>query len=575
MFFSLGSKGINLPILDVSLSRIQELLGKRITLEELEDLLFRFGMELDSYEKINGDYMLKIEITPDRPDMLSPIGLARALRMYVGMDEPKKYVVEKGDYAFIIDSSVAEIRPYIAGVVVKKVPMNQEFLEEIIYVQEKLHDTFCRGRKKASIGLYPLHKLKWPIRYTTEDPEKIKFRPLDTLEEMTGKEILEKHPTGIKYAHLLKNARRYPLLIDAENHILSMPPIINSEDYGKIDATTRDLLVEVTGTHKPTVEMVINILATMFADAGGELITVKIKYPDKTEESPYFKYRKLSVSLKQIEDLLGLKISASDAVKLLKRMGYFAKETNNELIEVEVPPYRTDIWHVVDVIDDVARAYCYDNIQPELTPIFTVGGETKRQEMIDTVREVLLGLGFSELFTSALTSFEDQFTKMRLPEKREIVIAEAKEAKIQTIRYWLLPEILKSLSYNRRKKLPFKVFEVSDVVIRDDKFETRAYNETHVAVVIVDPNVTFTDIKAVAEHLLNALGVKYELKRVHHPSFIEGRVVGVYVNGKEVGFFGELHPEVLLNWKLTFPTVAMELSLDKIFGWEPRLLEIA
>jgi len=568
-----------MPILDVKLSRIQQLLRKDITINELEEILFRFGMEIDSFKSIDkNDYMLKIEITPDRPDMLSLWGFVRALRKYIKLENKfDEYNAKDSDFKIYVDTSVSPIRPYIAATVVKNLKMTENDLEDLIYAQEKLHDTFCRGRKKASIGLYPFQKISWPLRYLAENPNKIRFKPLGFEKEMNGIEILKEHPTGQKYGHLISSFEKYPLFIDASEHVLSLPPIINSEDYGKISPDNKDILIEVTGTHKPSVQLIINIMSTIIADMGGELYKVKIVYPDHEEESPYLQPKKRTLDTEYVWKILGIEIPPHEIKSLLMKMGLHGQILNQKKIEVLVPPYRADIWHPIDIVDDIARAYGFDNFDPELTPVFTTGNLLEKTKFIDHIREIMIGLGFTEVFTFALTNREDQFTKMRLPvDPQTVQILAAKEAKINMVRKWLLPEILKTLSFNKDKRYPIKLFEISDVVVLSMESDTGAINQTHLAAVSAHKEADFTEIKSIVEYLIYTLGIsKYELRRVNHSSFIEGRVAELIVNNRSIGIFGELHPETILNWGLAVPISAMELSLDSLFDWKWAPVEIA
>jgi len=568
-----------LPVLDTQLSRLNKLLGKTLTLSDLEEILFKFGMELESYEKLaNEDYALKIEITPDRPDMLSTFGLARALRKYMGLDPgfDEYKLHENENYKIIVDKSVLPIRPYIASVVVKNIQLDEDTIRDLIYTQEKLHETFCRGRKKASIGFYPLRRVVWPLHYFAEKPEKIRFRPLGFNVEMNGYEILQKHPTGQKYAHILIKHEKYPLFTDDMGNVLSLPPIINSEDYGKVTPQDKDVLVEVTGTHKPTVKLVVNILASIMHDLGGTLYSVKIIYPDFSEKSPYFEAREIEIKTRYVQEVLGIALSTQDISELLARMGFGAKIIDKETILVRVPPYRADIWHPIDIVDDIARAYGFDNMSPDLTPVFTTGSVLEKSKVIDYIREIFVGLGFLEAFTFALTSDEDQFDKMLLEKEKDIVrIAGAKEKRINMVRKWLLPELLKALAHNKDKKYPIKLFEVSDVVILSPEADTGAINKTHLAFLVAHKDANFTEARQYLEYTLQTLGFQEtSFVRTNHPSFIEGRVARVIINGKELGVIGELHPQVILNWGLSIPIAAAEISISDLFDWEYKPVDV-
>src|SRR3989344_4866470 len=219
-------------ILETTFKELNKSVGKKLAKQELDEILFNLGFELETVENDN----IKVEITPDRPDLLSTQGLARLLKAYLGIKPGlQEYKIKKSNFKIIVDKSVEKIRPYTVAAIIKNLNLDYEKIKEIINIQEKLHNTFARKRKKTSIGIYPLENISPPITYLAEKSDKIKFVPLDFEKELTGKEILEKHPTGIKYADLLKSYDKYPIFVDSKNKVLSMPPIINSQELGKVN----------------------------------------------------------------------------------------------------------------------------------------------------------------------------------------------------------------------------------------------------------------------------------------------------------------------------------------------------
>ena len=468
------------------------------------------------------------------------------------------------------------------------------------------------------------------------DPKTISFVPLGESKKMNGFDILDRHPTGQKYAYLLKGAKKYPLLTDSrkEKNVLSMPPIINSETSGRVTAKTTELFIEVTGTKMVTVNSVINILACMFKDMGGKIYSVSIQSErdnkgDKngkkkgnekvgagntgTEkkmkniiETPSLVYDKTKINPKYVSDILGVDISRKAMDTLLAKMGYTVKGEY-----ALVPPYRTDILHPIDVVDDIARAYSFDNIKPRMAPVFTIGNIFNDEIMIDRMREMMIGLGYNETFTLALTSKKDQFDKTGLTigedagkggnvRKGDFVeISKAKAVDVDMVRYWMLPEILRSLSVNKERPYPIKLFEIEDVVRREAPGKNGKgstgnnttgrnggdhvfVNRKSFAFVLSNETATFTDAKSVLVHIMNSLmpnSDNREVKTVptEHPSFISGRCakIIVKVNGKEgnekgkiiekeIGLLGEIHPKVLESFNLQTPVAACEIFLDDL-----------
>ena len=109
--------------------------------------------------------------------------------------------------------------------------------------QDKIDGTYGRNRKRTSIGLYDADLLKFPLNYTLTLPHENSFVPLQMKRELTPAQILKNHPKGQEYAHLLKGLSAYPIFKDSQNKILSMPPIINSNDLGQLTEKTKNILM--------------------------------------------------------------------------------------------------------------------------------------------------------------------------------------------------------------------------------------------------------------------------------------------------------------------------------------------
>ncbi len=538
-------------MLNTTLEYLNSLIKKKLSLEELEDLLFKMGFEL---EDVKGDE-IAIEMTAERPDLLCPHGLARAINHYLG-EKPKEYKTKKSGYKVIVEDSVKKSRPFTVCAVVKNLKFNEDNLKEIIDFQEKLHTTFARGRKKAAIGMYPLENITPPIYYKAERPEKFSFIPLDFSESMTGKEILEKHPKGIDYKHLLEKCDKYPIFIDSKNEILSMPPIINSAKLGKITNDTKEVFIECSGFNMETLKKTLNLVVTTLVDFGGEAYSMDVVYKDKKIETPDLDPEEINLEKCNAEKMLGLKLSDKEVFSLLERTGYIRKEN-----KIFVPCYRVDILHEVDVIDDIARAYGPDNFIPEFPQVSTIGNLMRNTRIETRVRELMVGLGFQEVFTLILTSKDEQFEKMRI-KGDAIFLEDQADKSINMIRVSLLPELLRVLKTNQHYEFPQKIFEVGKVVFPGKETETRSREETHLSSLISNSIATYEEISSVLNSIFSNLNVSYRLKETEDRRFIKGRVAKIIIDGKEIGVVGEICPKVLDNFKLDNPTIGFELDLD-------------
>ena len=515
-------------------------------------------------EHVEGDE-LSIEVNADRPDMLSAEGMARALRLFMGLERPRKYEAVEGDVEVRVDPSVQGVRPYILCAVVRDVELSEEAVRQLMMLQEKLHLTYCRGRAKVSIGLHDLDAVSHDITYAALPPSRIRFTPLDEVEEMSGDEILERTEKGREYGHLLKGFDRYPLLFDSEGNVLSMPPIINGS-LTKVTSSTRNLFVDVTGVDLEAVSRVLNVVALNAAERGGVVEKVKVIYQDGALSPPFLDPEPVDVELSYIQDLLGLDLSTSDVVASLERMGYLV-ELRGSVVEARPPPYRCDILHPVDVVEDVAVGYGYDKIAPERPPRTYVGSLLNVTKLADAARQLMAGLGFQEVLSYTLTSPEVVGLNMLLEPSGVVALENPVSREYTCLRNWLTPILLSFLSHNRHVELPQRVFECGDVVLIDPSRPTSTRVERRLAAAICDRKAGYEDIQACLYALLRNLGLnEWSVEPLVHPSFIEGRAARLIVKGVEVAVLGEVHPEVLARFKLENLVACFETNLSRLLN---------
>ncbi len=532
---------------------LERLLGKKMSEEEILNSLAEIGTDPEK----EGEEIV-VEVYPNRPDMYSVEGIARALRSFLEISPglwriecaPPKIEVE-------VDPSVKEVRPYIVGGVVRGVKLDEEAIESLMRLQENLHESYGRKRKKVAIGIHDLDKVVPPFKYSTVEPEGIKFVPLGFSEEMTPREILEKHPKGKEYGEIIKGKRRYPILLDSKGRVLSMPPIINGE-LTKVTDETRNLFIDVTGTHFDAVEGALEIVMGAIYERGGKLERVKVIYPEGSRETPFLGVLEKRVNMREIEETLGKKFSKDEVKRALERMGYEVSFDGKHLI-ARYLSIRRDIMHEVDIIEDVAIGYGYERLGEELPKEYKAGEPHREEEEFKLIRKILTGLGFIEIKTFILSGEEEQFDKMRINRKRTARVLNPISQTMNVTRVSLIPGILEAFSRNSSEELPIKLFEVGYVV--DEKYE----NLPMVAFGVMDTKVSFSDIRRYVEaffrYYLRDIKEKYEMK--DDPRFIPGRSVKIKLGEEEIGIYGEVHPEVLENFKIEYPVVMCEINLKK------------
>ncbi|MBL7169853.1 MAG: phenylalanine--tRNA ligase subunit beta [Candidatus Aenigmarchaeota archaeon] len=549
-----------MPVITINKKDFCQLAGKEFTLKEIEDNMPMLGT---GWEGSEGDEFT-VEVFPNRPDMLGVEGLARAFSSFMGVRTGlKKYKLEGSEEMVIVENKVAKVRPYFVSCVIKNVKFTDEFIKSIMQIQEKLHITHCRKRKKVAIGLHDYDKIVFPVIYTTK-PKDFKFVPLEQNKEMTLQEILEKLPKGKDYAWILEGMEEYPLIHDGREKVLSMPPIINSEDT-KVEETTKNIFVDITATDEKTANEVLNIIVTTFADRGATIHKIKIKYPTRMIYTPDLSSKVMVLDPNYINSLLGLKLTNKEIIEYLGRMGHDAEEINKDKIQVSIPCYRTDIMHQIDLVEDVAIGYRYDKFEPEIPSITTTGEEDPEEVFCTTLRSLLVGYGLQETMTFILTNKRNLFNKMNMESRPIAETSNAKTSEYNVVRNWLLPNLMEVLSRNKHNEYPQNLFEVGEVIVLDDN-DVGNKTMKRLAITLCHSRANFSEMKSLVESVLANVGVSnYEVQQSKCPCYISGRAAKFTINGRVLARFGEIDPKVLENWGLEMPVVGGEVCVDLLF----------
>ena len=555
-----------MPTVKLNRKVIDKLVGKKLSEDKLKDRISMLGTDLESVD----DMHIHVEIFPNRPDLLSEQGFARAFSTFIGKKTGlQKYNVKKSGLKVIVDKNVS-MRPYTVCAIVKHLTFDDEKIREIMQVQEKLATTHGRNRKKSAYGIYPLEGISFPIKYTAKDPKKIMFQPLGFNNKIMADKVLTQHPKGKEYAHITKGWKEYPFFIDARDNVMCMLPFTNSEDTGKVDENTKDVFIECTGIDLENVKVALNILCTTLADMGGQIYSLEMNYDGKKFDTPDLTPRKMDIDINYANRLLGLNLKEKDINFFLGRMGF--GWMNGKVL---VPAYRADILHQVDLVEDIAIAYGYENIPEEIPNITTIAAEDKLEKFKDKLSDILVGLQLLECKSYALVPKEIQ-TKMINYNKNPIMVLDPVSAEYNSIRMNVLPSLLHILSENKHHSYPQRLFEIGRVCykskeIRDNEkyknvTDKDVKEEDRLAVVDCDTRVDFTRIKQVLDYLMRMLNLEYSIALHKEGMFIEGRIGLIMIGKEKVGIIGEVHPEVITNFKIENPVACFELDIDKLFN---------
>ncbi len=543
-----------MPVVTFNYQDFLRLLGFELSKEDLIERLPLIGADLD---RVEGNE-ISIEFFPNRPDLSSVEGVARASKAFFGFQPGlSRYQVEETGIVMHVDSSVNKVRPYVACALIRDVEMSDELIVSLMGLQERLHLGIGRDRKRVAIGVHNYDAVQPPFTYKTVDPDSVEFIPLAKDESMTLREILYRHEKGIAYAHILEGVEKYPIIVDRNNNVLSFPPIINGI-LTEVTPYTTNIFIEVTGVNQEAVKCTLNIVATALAERGGRIYSVTVEYEEEKEVTPNLEPLKKNLSINYTNKLLGLSLSVDEVISCLRRMGYEATVLNDDTLEVEIPRWRADILHEIDLVEDVAIGYGYDRFAGNLPGKLTFGKPLERHEKINILRTIMIGLGFQEVTTFTISNENDEFKKLSLLESKHVEILNPIGEEYTCLRVSLIPSLLKLLAENKHHSLPQKIFEVGLVVDEDFK------NKPRLAAVEISAKAGFTNCKSIVEAVMRNIGVKYELREKEHPAFVLGRCASIINKEEEIGFFGELHPKTIKNFELEHPIIAFELKVDKL-----------
>ncbi len=558
-----------MPTITCSLNDLNKLAKTNLTFEKLNEYSDLFKGEIKSYNSASDELKVELQDT-NRPDLWSVEGIARQLRFKLTPERPQ-YPWFHPDKSTItktmeIDPQMQFIRPYAGGFAVRGVDVTEDVLIASIQTQEKIADGLGRKRKTISIGIYDLNQIEFPIHYCAVGRTDVQFVPLGMTDPMTPEEILEKHPKGIEYRHTLERCDRVPMLIDNRNEIMSFPPIINSRGSGEVKTGRRDLFIEATGTELFHLTLALNIFAVNMADRGGQVEAVIVKYPFETPlgreiRIPMLFHSQSTLELSRMNQWLGCAFDSEHVAKLLQEYGY-QTDVDQEKITVIMPPWRRDLLHQVDVIEDLAISVGYNQFVPQMPKTYTVGALSPMTRFDDRIRDIVLPFGFEEIISNILCA-KDEFAQLvREPDRRLVEISNPMTEKFAAVRDRIIPSLLRVERDSSSATYPHRIFEVGEVTVLDDSSDTGCKTNHRLGLMISDREAEFATAHAYLLSILYQLKLDAVIHPLDLPLFIPGRSGEIFIGDTQVGCIGELHPEVLENFQISMPCVAFEIDLN-------------
>lgn len=579
-----------MPKIEVNEKLFFNLLGTKYDWDTFEKKLTFAKAELDEKPDESApenERVIKIELNDtNRPDLWSAGGVARCLREHEGKghSDYSKFMSEEGklkdtgNRLAVVDPALKHIRSFMVSFVISGKPIDNAMLIDIMQTQEKLAWNFGRKRKTISMGVYRAENLKWPVHFIAADPDKVSFVPLQGEEKQTCREILENHPKGKEYGWILKDFEKYPVLQDDSGEIMSMSPIINSATLGQIEVGDKDLMVELTGIDMKDLMLAANIVACDFADAGYEILPVKVHHEYDTGFGndvviPYYFQQTAKARLSAINKKLGVSLSEDEVKDALVRMGSkvdVLNENGETVFVVHPAPYRNDFLHEVDVIEDVMIGKGLDFFKPEKPNDFTIGRLLPITVYSRKVKNIMAGIGYQEMIFNYLGSKKTYIDNMGIDGKNVIEIANPMSENYQFIRPSIIASLFEAEAQSGNAVYPHKIFEVGKIAFIDETENTGTKTIQSLGFLTASNNANFNEAASEVSTILYYLDHKYEVHETNDPRFIPGRQAGIMVNGKQAGIFGEIHPQILENWQVGVPCVAGEIDLEYLMATEPK-----
>jgi phenylalanyl-tRNA synthetase beta chain len=549
-----------MPVVAFTFERMNKFFPSK-RLDDILQMLPFIGVDI---EGIDNDSAVRIEYNPNRPDFSSDYGIARAVKGLLEIETgiPEFKLSGRSGCSIKVDISTKQVRPFIVSLVAKNGKLDEETIKQLIAMQEDLQNVIGRRRIKASIGIHNLDSIRFPVTYKTVK-EDFAFVPLGDSESHSIQHILKESDLGRQYGYILQKSNTYPIILDAENNVLSFPPIINS-NLTKIGTSTKNLFIEVTANNLKAADDVLSVLAMALYDSGFEIQTVSVDSSEgRIKETPKMDPSNINVQIGYVNRILGLKLKAPEILKCLKKSRLDGEIVSGQIV-CTIPRYRTDIIDRTDLVEEVVVGYGIYNLKTTMPSSSLSGKRNYLSNCLDIAREVMTGLGILEVVNFNLVSRKIHYQFMDIPEHNHMLTAEeTKSLEHEILRESLIPSLMQSLSHNIHEEYPQKLFEVGKVFHYIDSIQ----EYWNMGIVVAHSKASYTEAKSIVQTFLKtSFGKNVVTASNIKTILVQGRSSDIIVDGLTVGYIGEIKPTITDKFKLRVPVVAAELNLSQIIS---------
>jgi phenylalanyl-tRNA synthetase beta chain len=534
------------------------------------------------------DVVFELEITPNRPDCLSLIGVAREIRAETGnpLKLPTVDLQESGINIRDLTSvtiGAPDLCPRYAARVIQGVKVAEspawlrQRLESVgIGVINNIVDAtnFVLMEYGQPLHAFDYHKLA---------ENRIVVRRARDNEQITTLDEVEREltPDMLVIADAEKPVALAGIMggYDSEITETTCDVLLESAYFNplSIRATAKALGISTEASYRfergadpGAVLAALDRAAQLIAELTGGTICDGIVdvYPGQQSLT------EIQLRPERVNFVLGTTIETAEMVQILDRLG-FDVDATGKVYQVVVPTFRSDVTREIDLIEEIARVYGYDNIPTTLPKgDIPVPAPTPKTEARRRIKHFLLAAGMMEAVNYSFCD-PNCFDKIRLnaddPLRNTLQLRNPLSPEMSVLRTTLTPGLLENAQHNRNHQIDtIALFEIGGVFVHDGE-EKEPERVTGVLAgqigegVYSDPyrHPDFFDIKGLVEGMLEVCGVvDWTLQKTDAPTFHPGRNAEVLLGDRRIGVFGEVHPEVLENYDLPYKAYLFEFDLE-------------
>ncbi|MEW6739261.1 MAG: phenylalanine--tRNA ligase subunit beta [Nitrospirota bacterium] len=576
--------------------------------------LTMIGLEVEAVEQVDSDVVFEVNVTPNRPDCLSIIGIARELS--AAYKTPLVFpdhdvLAETGELDFNVDIVNVDLCHRYAGRVVRnlKIGPSPEWLKKrlekcsirsinnivdvtnyvLLELGHPLHAFDLKTIKGRRIIVGTSHSIKGI-------GARIKFKTLDGIErEMPDDSLLiwdAERPIAIAGVMGGMETEVADSTMDIFIESAYFEPVSVRRTSKALGLKTESSYRFERGTDIKMLKKALDRAAYLMKEVAGGTICGKIDiYPKR------YKPDEINVRYNKVNETLGLKLTKEEIIDCLDGLGFEMKKLANSL-KIKPPAYRRDIKREIDVIEEVARIYGYDRIPAQL-PKATIGIDSQQSavssqqsKIKNNIKESLLKSGFTEVINYSFTGMQDiDLLGIGEDDERRNLVQIKNPLKIEEsfMRTTLMPAFIKDLIHNvSHGNRELRLFEIARVFIKSSQVEESGLPEEreHLAALYYkekskalyrDDTPDFYIVKGVIEAILNDLKIyDYSFVRSSEPFLHPGQSADIFIMDTKIGYVGALSPAIVdsLDIKAHKPSViVMEIDIDSIIPYAMQVVK--